>query len=132
MLGSSMEKYNTGLPFSRVPYYTFPCCSSGSTQACKKGSSSVRRSHGGCMATSGAHTEPRWSVSKAGYPWDFCRLRGNSLIEAQKTARATNNFSYNFSYYFVLLVDQIRSKTYCTSYMWGHFILNKCNGYVQD
>lgn len=108
-----------------MPYYTFPCCSSGSTQACKKGSSSVRRSYDGCTATRGAHTEPRWSVSKAGYPWDFCRLWGDGgqSYRGEKTARVTNNFSD----YFVLLVDQIRSKTYCTSYMRGHFILNKCN-----
>lgn len=106
-----------------IPYCTFPCCSSGSPQACKKGSSSVRRSEDGCTATRGAHTEPRWSVSKAGYAWDFCRLRRDSLVEAQKTARATNNFSY----YFVLLVDQLRSKTYCMFYIRGHFILNKCN-----
>lgn len=122
-----MEKYNTGNPprFVRrvIPYCTFPCCSSRSPQACKKGSSSVRRSQDGCTATRGAHTKPRWSVSKAGYAWDFCRLRRNSLVEAKKTARATNNFSY----YFVSLVDQIGSKTYCMFYIRGHFIVNKCN-----
>ena len=101
-----------------IPYCTFPCCSSGSPQACKKGSSSVRRSQDGCTAARGAHTEPRWSVSKVGYAWDFCRMRRDSLMEAQKTARATNNFSY----YSVLLVDQIRSKTYCMFYIRGHFI----------
>lgn len=108
-----------------MPYYTFPCCLSGSTQACKKGSSSVRRSYDGCTATRGAHTEPRWSVSKikSGLPVGFLQVVGGQSYRGEKTARATNNFSD----YFELLVDQIRSKTYCTSYMRGHFILNKCN-----
>ena len=127
MLGSSTQKYNTGLPFSfrssghAVLYFSmllvrihtrvqegFVFC-----QAL------IRRMHGDARRSHGAEVVR----IESGLPVGFLQVVGGKSYRGEKTARATNNFSD----YFVLPVDQIRSKTYCTSYMRGHFILNKCN-----
>lgn len=106
MLGSSMQKYNTGLPFSlrssgdAVLYFSMLLVRIHTSVQegfvfCQ---ALIRRMYGDARRSHGAEVVR----IESGLPVGFLQVVGGQSYRGEKKARATNNFSD----YFVLLVDQ--------------------------
>lgn len=106
MLGSSMQKYNTGLPFSlrssgdAVLYFSMLLVRihTNVQEGFVFCQALIRRMYGDARRSHGAEVVR----IESGLPVGFLQVVGGQSYRGEKKARATNNFSD----YFVLLVDQ--------------------------